>query len=204
MNIGYLRLSNKDSLEDNGFARQEGLLKHIKLDKVYKDVISGAKRDREGLNAMLDNLGEGDVVYVASLDRMSRSTKDLLEIVELITSKGAALVSIKDSWLDTRNDNPMSSFLLTVMGAMCQLERDMITARIQEGVKLAQERGVKFGRPVGNSKEVKKAVKMYLKGGLSMREVEKATGVSRSTISKVTKKMRELGITDVEEYEGLK
>ena len=194
MNIAYMRLSHKDRIESgNGWVRQEFLFKDIHVDKVYKDVISGAKRERPELDRMLEELEEGDVVYIASIDRLSRSTKDLLDIVGIIRDKGAYLVSIKDSWLDTRESNPMSEFLLTVMGAMGQLERDMITARIQEGVKAAQARGVKFGRPRGWSKEVQKAVKMYLKGGKSMREVEKLTGVSRSTISKALRVMRERG-----------
>lgn len=194
MNKAYWRLSHKDRIEEgNGWVRQEFLFKDVQVDKVYKDVISGAKRERPELDKMLNELEEGDVVYIASIDRLSRSTKDLLDIVNIIRDKGAYLVSIKDSWLDTRQSNPMSEFLLTVMGAMGQLERDMITARIQEGVKAAQARGVKFGRPRGWSKEVQKAVKMYLKGGKSMREVEKITGVSRSTISKALKVMRERG-----------
>ena len=194
MNKAYWRLSHKDRIESgNGWVRQEFLFKDIHIDKVYKDVISGAKRERPELDRMLEELEEGDVVYIASIDRLSRSTKDLLDIVGIIRDKGAYLVSIKDSWLDTRESNPMSEFLLTVMGAMGQLERDMITARIQEGVKAAQARGVKFGRPRGWSKEVQKAVKMYLKGGKSMREVEKLTGVSRSTISKALRVMRERG-----------
>ena len=194
MNKAYWRLSHKDRIESgNGWVRQEFLFKDIHVDKIYKDVISGAKRERPELDRMLEELEEGDVVYIASIDRLSRSTKDLLDIVGIIRDKGAYLVSIKDSWLDTRESNPMSEFLLTVMGAMGQLERDMITARIQEGVKAAQARGVKFGRPRGWSKEVQKAVKMYLKGGKSMREVEKLTGVSRSTISKASSVMRERG-----------
>ena len=197
MNKAYWRLSHKDRIESgNGWVRQEFLFKDIHVDKVYKDVISGAKRERPELDRMLEELEEGDVVYIASIDRLSRSTKDLLDIVGIIRDKGAYLVSIKDSWLDTRESNPMSEFLLTVMGAMGQLERDMITARIQEGVKAAQARGVKFGRPRGWSKEVQKAVKMYLKGGKSMREVEKITGVSRSTISKALRVMRERGEID--------
>ena len=147
------------------------MFKDVKIDKTYKDVISGAKRERPELDMMLNELQKGDVVYIASIDRLSRSTQDLLDIVESIKDKGAFLVSIKDTWLDTRETNPMSTFLLTVMGAMCQLERDMITSRIQEGVRAAQARGVKFGRPRGNSKEVQKAVQLYLKGGKSMREL---------------------------------
>lgn len=195
MNIAYYRLSHSDRLEEgNGWARQEYMFKDVKIDKTYKDVISGAKRERPELDMMLNELQKGDVVYIASIDRLSRSTQDLLDIVESIKDKGAFLVSIKDTWLDTRETNPMSTFLLTVMGAMCQLERDMITSRIQEGVKAAQARGVKFGRPRGNSKEVQKAVQLYLKGGKSMREVEKITGVSRSSISKLVRQMKEDGV----------
>lgn len=194
MNIAYYRLSHSDRLEEgNGWARQEYMFKDVKIDKTYKDVISGAKRERPELDMMLNELQKGDVVYIASIDRLSRSTQDLLDIVESIKDKGAFLVSIKDTWLDTRETNPMSTFLLTVMGAMCQLERDMITSRIQEGVRAAQARGVKFGRPRGNSKEVQKAVQLYLKGGKSMREVEKITGVSRSSISKLVRQMKEEG-----------
>lgn len=193
MNIGYMRLSRQESMDDNGFARQEALMKNIELDKIYTDVASGAKRDRKQLNQMIADLQEGDIVYIPAIDRLSRSTKDLLDIVECISNKGAFLVSAKDTWLDTRESNPMSTFLLTVMGAIGQLERDMIQSRIQEGVNAAKERGVKFGRPKGNSKEVERAVKMYLKGGKSMREIEKITGVSRSSISKVIKQRREEG-----------
>ena len=195
MNIAYYRLSHSDRLEEgNGWARQEYMFKDVKIDKTYKDVISGAKRESPELDMMLNELQKGDVVYIASIDRLSRSTQDLLDIVESIKDKGAFLVSIKDTWLDTRETNPMSTFLLTVMGAMCQLERDMITSRIQEGVRAAQARGVKFGRPRGNSKEVQKAVQLYLKGGKSMREVEKITGVSRSSISKLVRQMKEDGV----------
>ena len=101
MNIAYMRLSDKKSLEENGFERQSYMLSKIEIDKVYKDVISGAKRARVGLDQMLNDLQKGDVVYIASIDRLSRSTKDLIEIVEVIKDKGAALVSVKDSWLDT-------------------------------------------------------------------------------------------------------
>ena len=142
---------------------------------------------------MLNDLRKGDIVYIASIDRLSRSVRDLIEIADIIKEKGAYLVSIKDTWLDTRDTNPLSDFLLTIMGAMYQLERDMITKRIQEGVKAAQSRGVKFGRPRGWNKEVQHAVRMYNKGEKSLREVERITGVSKSTISKAYRVMKERG-----------
>ena len=191
MNKGYARVSTKEAMENNGFARQEYRLKDANIDIMYRDVMSGAKRERPELNRMLNELQEGDVVYIVSIDRLSRSTKDLIEIVDTITQKGAYLVSINETWLDTRDVNPMSDFLLTVLGAIAQLERDMITKRIRAGVEAAQARGVRFGRPRGCSKEVTKAANMYLKGGVSLRELEAKTGVSRSAISKEARRLQE-------------
>ena len=186
----YMRLSKEESVtEGNGFARQENNMKHIVEDRVFTDVISGAKRERPALDEMLDLLQPEDIVYISSIDRLSRSTKDLLDIAETIKGKGAHLVSVKDAWLDTRESNPMANFLLTVMGAMAQLERDMITERVKEGMEAARERGVKFGRPEGSSDAVIKAAKMYMRGGLSMRQVAKLTGVSIGSISKTVRKI---------------
>ena len=186
----YMRLSKEESVtEGNGFARQEYNMKHIEEDRVFTDVISGAKRERPALDEMLDLLQPEDIVYISSIDRLSRSTKDLLDIAETIKGKGAHLVSVKDAWLDTRESNPMANFLLTVMGAMAQLERDMITERVKEGMEAARERGVKFGRPEGSSDAVIKAAKMYMRGGLSMRQVAKLTGVSIGSISKTVRKI---------------
>lgn len=186
----YMRLSKEESVtEGNGFARQENNMKHIVEDRIFTDVISGAKRERPALNKMLSELEPGDIVYISSIDRLSRSSKDLIDITETIKDKGAYLVSVKDSWLDTRESNPMGQFLLTVMGAMAQLERDLITERVKEGMEAAKERGVKFGRPSGSSAAVTKAAKMYMRGGLSMRQVAKLTGVSIGSISKAVRKI---------------
>lgn len=194
MNRVYLRLSRDESITNgNGWERQEYICSMVNADVIYRDVISGAKRKRPELDRMLNDLRKGDIVYIASIDRLSRSVRDLIEIADIIKEKGAYLVSIKDTWLDTRESNPLSDFLLTIMGAMYQLERDMITKRIQEGVKAAQSRGVKFGRPRGWNKEVQHAVRMYNKGEKSLREVERITGVSKSTISKAYRVMKERG-----------
>jgi len=106
----------------------------------------------------------------------------LLEIVETIKAKGASLKSIHDSWLDTTSDNPMSEFLLTVMGALGQMEREMITQRVREGVKVAQEKGVKFGRPTANKNKVAYAIELYNAGNHTTKEISDITGVSKATL----------------------
>lgn len=189
----YMRLSQKNALDNNGFSRQEYLMKDYPSDYVYKDVISGNKRERPQLNKMLEELQKGDIVVIAEIARLSRSTKDLLELVEVIKSKGAYIVSIKESWLDTREENPMSTFLLTIMGALVQMEREMIEKRIKEGCDRARANGVKFGRTRRNDAKLNHAIELYKSGSMSIRQIESVTGVSKSTISRRVRELKEKG-----------
>jgi len=176
--IGYMRLSTNK--EEQKFDRQLAQLENC--DHIYSDRISGAKRNRPQLDLMLSELQEGDIVLIVSIDRLSRSTKDLLEIVDTIKAKGASLKSINDVWLDTTSDNPMSEFLLTVMGALGQMERQMITQRVREGVKVAKDKGVKFGRPTANRNKVAYAIELYRKGEHTVKEITDITGISKATL----------------------
>lgn len=187
--IAYMRISTNK--EEQKFDRQEAQLKDVGCTEFYADRISGAKRERPELDAMLDSLQAGDTVYLLSIDRLSRSTKDLLEIVETIKSKGAYLKSINDSWLDTTSDNPMSDFLLTVMGALGQMERAMITKRVQEGVDVAKRKGVKLGRPTANKNKVAYALELYDAGCHTINQIVDITGISRATLFRKVKAREE-------------
>lgn len=188
MLIGYARVST----EEQNLDRQIDALVKYGVDKrnIYQEKITGTKRDREQLNKMIDELQENDVVIVADLTRVSRSTKDLLEIVDRIKSKGAAIKSLKDTWLDTTSDNPYNSFLLTVMSGLSQLERDLISQRTKEGLASAKARGRNGGRP---SKRNDKAdlVKMMLDNGMKIVDIVKQTGLSRSTVNRLIKDLGE-------------
>lgn len=185
--IGYMRISTQK--EEQKFDRQEAQLKHCDL--IYSDRISGAKRQRPQLDEMLDSLQAGDTIYILSIDRLSRSTVDLLEIVDIIKSKGAYLKSIQDTWLDTSEDNPLSEFLLTIMGALGQMERKMIQKRVQEGVKVAQAKGVQFGRPTSSKTKVDHAIELYIAGNHTGNQIAEITGISRKTLYN---KLKERGI----------
>ena len=188
MLIGYARVST----EEQNLDRQIDALVKYGVDKrnIYQEKITGTKRDREQLNKMISELQEDDIVIVADLTRVSRSTKDLLEIVDRIKSKGAAIKSLKDTWLDTTSDNPYNSFLLTVMSGLSQLERDLISQRTKEGLASAKARGRNGGRP---SKRNKKAdlVKMMLDNGMKIVDIVKQTGLSRSTVNRLIKDLGE-------------
>lgn len=182
MIVGYARVSRESQKND----RQIDILVENGVDirNIYCDKITGKKMDRPQLNKMIDELQKGDVVLIVDLTRISRSTKDLLTILDNIIKKGATVKSIKDVWLDTTSDNPYNAFLLTVMSGLSQLERDLISQRTKEGLKSANARGRYGGRP---NKRNSKAniVKNLYDNGYKIVEIAKATELSRSTIYRI-------------------
>ena len=176
---GYMRIST--TKVDQKFDRQEAQLEEY-ADVFYADRVSGSKRSRPELDRLLEDLGEGDVVLILSIDRLSRSTKDLLDIVDKIRERGASLLSLQDSWLDTTSENPMSDFLLTVMGALAEMERKQTVARVNEGLAVAKKKGKVFGRPKANQSKVNLALDLYDEGKHTVKEISEITDLSRKTI----------------------
>lgn len=180
--IGYARVSTIDQNLD----RQIDALRAYGIDDrlIYREKISGTKRDRPELQRMLCELQQGDTVVVADLTRISRSTKDLLEIVDQIKQKQAFIKSLKDTWLDTTSHNPYNQFLLTVMSGLSQLERDLISQRTKEGLTAAKARGRNGGRP---SKQNEKGdmVRALADSGMKIAEIVRQTGLSRSTVNRI-------------------
>jgi len=184
MLIGYARVST----EEQNLDRQIDALTKYGVDKrnIYNEKITGTKKDREQLNKMLNELQPGDIVIIADLTRISRSTKDLLDIVEQIKQKSASIKSIKDTWLDTTSDNPYNSFLLTVMSGLSQLERDLISQRTKEGLTSAKARGRVGGRPNERTNKTD-LVGMMLKENYKIKDIVDKTGLSRTTVYRVIK-----------------
>lgn len=188
--IGYARVST----EEQNLDRQIDMLIDYGVRKrnIYQEKITGTKSDREQLNKMIEDLEESDIVIITDLTRISRSTKDLLNIIDRIKEKGASIKSIKDTWLDTTSDNPYNSFLLTVMSGLSQLERDLISQRTKEGLKSAKARGRNGGRP---SKRNDKAdtVGLLYKEGYKIVDIVKQTGLSRATVYRT---LKDLGLKE--------
>src|SRR5262249_756148 len=124
---------------------QEAQLMQAGAAKVYSEQISGARSDRPALAKLLKRLEPGDVVLITRLDRLARSTRDLLNILDGIAKAGAGFKSLADTWADTTT--PHGRLMLTVLGGLAEFERELILARTDDGRKRAQARGVKFGRP---------------------------------------------------------
>mgnify|MGYP000957591201 CR=1 FL=1 len=187
MLIGYARVSTVEQNLD----RQLDQLTTYGVDKrnIYSEKMTGTKADRPQLNKMIDELQEGDTVVIPDLTRVSRSTKDLLLIIDKIKSKKAHIKSIKDTWLDTTSDNPYNAFLLTVMSGLSQLERDLISSRTKEGLASAKARGRIGGRP-NKQNEKSTTVNAMVVGGMKITDVMKETGLSRSTINRILGKQK--------------
>ncbi|MBO3363150.1 recombinase family protein [Clostridium perfringens] len=186
MLVGYARVST----EGQSLNRQIDMLVDYGVDKrnIYQEKISGTKMKRDQLDKMIEELQEGDIVIITDLTRISRSTKDLLNIIDRIKTKGASIKSIKDTWLDTSSDNPYNSFLLTVMSGLSQLERDLISQRTKEGLRSARARGRNGGRPA-KINEKADMVKLLYREGYKIVDIVKQTGLSRSTVYRALKSL---------------
>jgi DNA invertase Pin-like site-specific DNA recombinase len=138
--IGYARVSS----ETQNLDRQSDAFQALNLDRVFEDKASGKDANRPGLQEMLGYVRAGDTIYVESISRLARSTKDLLAIVERLEEKGVAFVSLKES-IDT--SSPAGRFILTVFAALSQMDRENIRVRQREGIACARLRGRVLGRP---------------------------------------------------------
>ena len=176
MRIGYARVSTQDQNLD----RQRDQLRHDGCERIYEEKVSGAKSDRPELGRMLDALREGDVVVVAELSRLSRSVRDLFDIVSRIDTVGAQIKSLKEPWLDTTT--PHGRLLFTFFSGISEFERDLIRQRTLEGMAAARARGRLGGRPTLDPKQVELALKMYDSRACTVEEITKATGVSKSAL----------------------
>lgn len=176
MKIGYARVSKIDQ----DLEKQIQQLKLAGCERIYEEKITGTKMDRLELERLLDNLREDDTVVITELTRMSRSTKDLFKLVEIIESKGANIKSLKENWIDTTT--PQGKLMFTIFAGISQFERDLISERTKESLAVARARGRKGGRPKKDSTKIELAVKMYKSKEYSIREITDATGVSKSTL----------------------
>ena len=137
--IGYIRVST----EHQETARQHEIMNNNQVDRIFSEKLSGANAERPQLKAMLDYVREGDTLYVESISRLGRSTRDLLNIIDTLNDKGVTLVSHKEN-IDT--DTPTGKFMLTVFAALSQLEREQLKQRQREGIEIAKTQGKYTGR----------------------------------------------------------
>ena len=137
--IGYIRVST----EHQETARQQEIMCDYQVDRIFSEKLSGANTDRPQLHAMLDYVRDGDTLYIESISRLGRSTRDLLNIIDTLNDKGVSLVSHKEK-IDT--ETPSGKFMLTVFAALSELEREQLKLRQREGIEIAKAQGKYTGR----------------------------------------------------------
>lgn len=179
MIYGYARVST-DGQSVDAQVRQ---LKAAGARQVFREVASGAKTNRSQLRRALNQLDAGDVLMVTRLDRLARSTRDLLNTLAAIAGKKAGFRSLGDTWADTTSAH--GRLMLTVLGGLAEFERELIRARTVEGRARAVARGVKMGRrPKLTPHQQREAIKRRDRGE-AVREIARTYNVSHSTISRL-------------------
>jgi DNA invertase Pin-like site-specific DNA recombinase len=178
MIIGYARVSTDGQTLDAQQASPSG----AGAEKIFAEKVSGAVTDRKALARAVSSLGAGDVLLVTRLDRLARSTRDLLNVLDAVAKAGAGFRSLADAWADTTTPHGR---MLTILGGLAEFERALIKARTAEGRTRAQARGVKFGRKLKLSAHQRREAIARREAGEALVEIGRTFGVSHSTISRL-------------------
>lgn len=181
MKIGYIRASTLDQ----NTIRQEVLMESLGVDEVYIDRMSGKNTDRPELKKMMEYVRHGDTVIVESISRFARNTRDLLELVERLTAKGVEFVSKKEA-IDTTT--PSGKFMLTIFGAVAELEREYILQRQSEGIAIAKAQGKYKGRKPIERPNFDQVTALWRTGEITAREAMHRLDMKASTFYRKVKR----------------
>jgi DNA invertase Pin-like site-specific DNA recombinase len=177
--IGYARVSTDGQTLD----AQQAALREAGATQIYSEKISGAVTERKALAKAIAALAEGDTLVVCKLDRLARSTRDLLNTLAAIAGAGATFKSLGDPWCDTTSAH--GKLMVTVLGGLAEFERHLILARTSEGRRRAQQRGVRFGRkPKLTAHQQQEALERRARGE-ALVDIARSYAVSHSTISRL-------------------
>jgi len=176
---GYARVST----EGQTLAAQESALHQAGAAKVFKEKISGAANHRAQLHRLLKTIDAGDVVIVTRLDRLARSTRDLLNILDKIAKAGATFKSLGDAWADTTTAH--GRLMLTVLGGLAEFERELIRVRTGEGRVRAKARGVHMGRPFKLNRHQQREAIARREAGEALTDIARTFGVHHTTIGRL-------------------
>jgi DNA invertase Pin-like site-specific DNA recombinase len=177
---GYARVST----DGQTLAGQQAQLSEAGAVKVFAEKISGASTgNRKALAKALAVLGEGDTLIVTRLDRLARSTRDLLNVLDTIAKAGAGFRSLADTWADTTTAH--GRLMLTILGGLAEFERELIRARTGEGRARAKAAGVHMGRPPALSRDQQREALARRDAGEAQTDIARTFGVSHTTIGRL-------------------
>ena len=174
--IGYARVSTQDQNLD----LQLKALKKAGCQRIFRDKVSGATRNRPEFQRMLDQIRSGDTIVVWKLDRLARSTRDLLNTAEVLGEAGAKFQSLSEPWANTTTH--AGKMIMTVFAGIAEFERDLIRERTGAGREAAKQRGVRFGRPRKLNPDQAQIALELLREGKAIRDVARTFNVHQATI----------------------
>jgi DNA invertase Pin-like site-specific DNA recombinase len=177
--FGYARVST----DGQSLTAQVAELKSAGCTEIFQEKVSGAKADRKQLARVIDRLSEDDVLVVTRLDRLARSTRDLLNVLGTIADKDAGFKSLRDTWADTTT--PHGRLMLTVLGGLAEFERELIRSRTTEGRQRAKARGVVMGRKPKLTPHQRQEAIARREAGEALVGIARSYNVSHSTISRL-------------------
>jgi DNA invertase Pin-like site-specific DNA recombinase len=183
LKIGYIRVST----EDQNTIRQEVMLQELGIDELYIDKASGKNTDRPELKKLMSYVRRGDIVIVESISRFARNTRDLLELIEILSASEVAFISKKEA-IDT--NTPTGKFMLTVFGAVAELEREYILQRQREGIAIAKKEGKYKGRKRIEIPEFDRVLSRWRNGDISAVKAMEILKISRNTFYRRVKEGR--------------
>ena len=172
-----------ETIEQNTTRQLDG----IEVDKIYEDKCSGSNTNRPELQRLLDSMREGDTVIVHDISRLARNLTDLLQLIELINSRGCELKFIKEAITYNREDKNQK-LMLSIMGAVATFERDMIKERQAEGIAIAKAKGIYLNRKQSKAID-KEGIVKAINEGMSVRKTANKFNVSPSTVSRIKKQV---------------
>ena len=179
--FGYARVSS----QDQDLSAQEAELVAAGAVKVYREKVSGAKANRAELLKVVNKLEPGDVLLVTRLDRLARSTRDLLNLLATISERGASFRSLRDTWADTTNAH--GRLIITVLAGLAEFERELIRSRCGEGMARAKDRGVRFGRPRKMTPHQRQEARARLEAGEIQSDIARSYNVDATTIGRLAR-----------------
>ena len=179
MIVGYARVST----DGQTLTAQQSSLTAAGAERVFSEKVSGARTDRQQLAKAIAALAEGDCLIVTKLDRLARSTRDLLNTLDAIGKVGATFKSLGDPWCDTTT--PHGELMVTILGGLATFERHLILARTSEGRQRAQQRGVRFGRKSKLTAHQQQEALARRANGEALVDIARTYAVSHSTISRL-------------------
>lgn len=185
MTFGYARVSTSNQKIEN----QISLLKENGCEKIFTDIASGVREDRTGLNEMLSQMRKDDVILVYKTDRIFRSLKNMIDLIEQFNQKGVLFKSITEPAFDTTSAN--GKFIIQIFGAVAEFERNLISERTKSGLEGARRRNKLLGRPKGSSaKSIEKyqyAKHLYDNKNVPIEKACKQAGISKATFYRIEK-----------------